>query len=433
MTASWVRQALRAKRDGEELPASTWAAVIDGYVGGTIGEGPVAALLMAVAIRGLTAAETEALTVALVRSGETIAFDGVVVDKHSTGGVGDSVSLIVVPLVAACGVAVAKLSGRALGHTGGTLDKLESIPGVRTNLTPAEFRAQVRRIGCAIAAQSDRLVPADRLLYDLRDRTETVASSGLIAASIVSKKIAGGASAVVFDVKAGRGAFMATPAAARELAVLMVELMVRFGRRAAALLSDMNEPLGPSIGNALEAIEARDFLTGTRRDERLAEGVLAIAREMLHVAGTSNDARDRIDDALASGRAYETFVALVEAQGGSRAALEGLRVPASRAVARADRAGSVAAVDAVALGEVARRAVDRFGAAAGILVHARIGDRVRAGDALAELAGAGSDTAEVAEIARAFAVEDRTVERPPLLYGTLRDADLAPSSKAPRG
>ena len=204
MTEGWVRQALDTKRAGAALPAATWGRLVDGYVDGTVDEAPMAALLMACAIRGLTPAETHALTEAMIRSGDTIALDGPAVDKHSTGGVGDSVSLIVVPVVAACGVAVAKLSGRALGHTGGTLDKFESIPGVRTALTPEAFRAQVERIGCAIAAQSERLVPADRRLYDLRDRTGTDRrASDLIAASIVSKKIAGGASAIVFDVKTG--------------------------------------------------------------------------------------------------------------------------------------------------------------------------------------------------------------------------------------
>jgi pyrimidine-nucleoside phosphorylase len=430
MTAPWVRQALDAKREGRPLPAATWERLVDGYLDGSIDEAPIAALLMAAAIRGLDGAETQALTAAMIRSGDTIAFDGVVVDKHSTGGVGDSVSLIVVPVVAACGVAVAKLSGRALGHTGGTLDKLESIPGLRTALSPAEFRAQVERVGCAIAAQGERLVPADKRLYDLRDRTGTVPSVGLIASSIVSKKIAGGASAIVFDVKAGRGAFMPTVAAARELAHVMVDLCARFGRRAAALITDMNEPLGPSIGRALEVIEAREFLAGRARDPRLGAVVRLIAAEMLRVGGAPADAAARIEAALAGGAAYERFVALVEAQGGTRAAFEGLRVPDERAFARAPRDGYVAAVDAVALGELARAAGDRCGAAAGIVVRARIGDALRAGDVLAELVGAGGDAGAVGA---AFALADRPVERPPVLCDAVRDADLAVPSNAGRG
>jgi pyrimidine-nucleoside phosphorylase len=429
MTESWVRQALDAKRSGSALSVETWERLIDGYVAGSIDEAPIAALLMAAAIRGLSGAETHALTAAMIRSGDTLAFDGLVVDKHSTGGVGDSVSLIVVPLVAACGVPVAKLSGRALGHTGGTLDKLESIPGVRTNLAPDEFRAQVARIGCAITAQSERLVPADKRLYDLRDRTGTVASIGLIAASIVSKKIAGGASAVVFDVKTGRGAFMATFEMARELAAAMVELAARLGRRASALLTDMNEPLGPSIGNALEAIEARDFLAGTSRDARLGEVVRLIAAEMLHVGGAPDATPARLDAALADGSAYAKFIALLEAQGSTRAAIEGMRVPEKRVAALAQRDGTLAEVDATALGELARSAVDRYGAFAGIIVRKRIGDRVRAGDTLAELVGAGEDATAIRD---AFAMEDRVVAKRPLLGAVVRDADLAAASNASR-
>jgi len=430
MTASWVRHALDTKRDGGALSAATWERLIDGYVAGSIDEAPISALLMASAIRGLSGAETQALTEAMIRSGDTIAFDGTVVDKHSTGGVGDSVSLIVVPLVAACGVAVAKLSGRALGHTGGTLDKLESIPGVRTNLEPDAFRAQVQRIGCAITAQSERLVPADKRLYDLRDRTGTVASVGLIAASIVSKKVAGGASAIVFDVKTGRGAFMATVEKARELAETMVEISARLGRRASALLTDMNEPLGPSIGNALEAIEARDFLRGTSRDSRLGEVVRLIAAEMLFVGGKPDEDGSRMAAALADGSAYEKFIAMLEAQGATRAGIEGMRVPEKRVRARALRDGSVAEVDATALGELARSAVDAHGAFAGIIVHKRVGDTVHAGDTLAELVGAGDDAAAIRD---AFVVEDRVVAKRPLLEAVVRDADLAVASNAARG
>lgn len=429
MTESWVRRALDLKRTGEAVPASTWERLIDGYVAGTIDEAPIAALLMAAAIQGLSPGETQALTEAMIRSGDTIAFDGCVVDKHSTGGVGDSVSMIVVPLVAACGVAVAKLSGHALGHTGGTLEKLESIPGVRTTLTPEAFRAQVERIGCAISAQSDRLVPADKRLYDLRDRTGTIASVGLITASIVSKKIAGGASAIVFDVKTGGGAFMSTLAQARELAVAMVEMTARLGRRASALITDMDEPLGPSIGNALEAIEARDFLRGGTRDPRLGDVVRVIAAEMLRVGGATGDIAAQLDAALVSGQAYEKCIALIEAQGGSRAGFEGMRVPEKRVAARASRDGRVTAVNAIALGELARTAVERHGSGAGIIVRARVGDAVRAGDPLAELVGAGDDAGA---IANAFAVGDRAAEHRPLVHAVIRDADLALPSKSAR-
>ena len=430
MTDAWVRHALESKRAGKPLDRAVWTRLVDGYVAGSVDEAPVAALLMAAAIRGLDDDEIVALTAAMVQSGDTLAFDGTVVDKHSSGGVGDSISLVVVPLVAACGVMVAKLSGRALGHTGGTLDKLESIPGVRTDLTPAEFRAQVERIGCAISAQSDRLVPADRLLYDLRDRTGTVASIGLIAASIVSKKIAGGASAIVFDVKLGAGAFMRTLAEARELATTMVALARRFDRRAAALVTDMHEPLGPSVGDALEVIEARDFLRGRARDARLAEVVMLVATEMLVVGGLARgEAPARIRMALDGGGAYERFLALVEAQGGTRAGLETLQVPAARVAARAERDGVVQAVDAIAIGERARAAVAAHGSAAGIIVQARIGDRVRAGETLAELVGGESGGRD---IAAAFAIGDAAVAIRPLLADAIRDADPVGSSKPVR-
>ncbi len=305
MDDGWLRRALAAKRDGESLDGATWHRIIEGYAGGAIDDAPVAALAMACAIRGMTDAEIAALTEAMVASGDVISFGALhpVLDKHSSGGVGDTVSLIAVPLVAECGVPVAKLSGRALGHTGGTLDKLEAIPGVRTDLSNEQFVAQVRAIGCAIVAQSERLVPADKLLYALRDRTGTVASVGLIAASIVSKKIAGGADAIVFDVKAGRGAFMRTVADATGLARTLVRLAGHFGRRASALVSDMEEPLGAAVGSGIEAVEARDFLRGDDRDPRLSEAIFAVAREMLAVAGVARDEIEpRLLDALQSGR-----------------------------------------------------------------------------------------------------------------------------------
>lgn len=432
MDDGWLRRALAAKRDGSSLDGATWRRIVEGYVAGTIDDAPVAALAMACAIRGMAADEIAALTEAMVASGETIDLRDLqpVVDKHSSGGVGDTVSLIVVPLVAECGVAVAKLSGRALGHTGGTLDKIEAIPGVRTDLSSGEFAAQVRRIGCAIAAQSDRLVPADKKLYALRDRTGTVASVGLIAASIVSKKIAGGAGAIVFDVKAGRGAFMRTVDDALELARTLVQLSARFGRRASALVSDMEEPLGAAIGSGIEAVEARDFLRGDERDPRLAEAIFAVAREMLAVGGVT---ADRIEplllDALQSGAAYERFVRLVEAQGGSRDALDRIAPHPQRASAVAARDGVVAAIDAVAIGELARELTASDGPFAGIRIVARVGTAVRAGDVLAECAGTAIDSAAVA---RAFTVAGAAPPPRPLLATVVRDAEPAGSANAHR-
>ena len=421
MDHPWLRRALAQKRDGEALDEATWGRIVDGYVRGEIDDAPVAALAMACTIRGMTGAEISALTAAMVRSGDSIVFGGgrIVVDKHSSGGVGDTVSLVAVPLVAACGVPVAKLSGRALGHTGGTLDKLEAIPGVRTDLSPAEFVAQVERIGCAIVAQSERLVPADRKLYALRDRTATVPSVGLIAASIVSKKIAGGAGAIVFDVKAGRGAFMRTAAEAHGLAETLVRLASSFGRRSSALVSDMEEPLGAAVGSGIEAVEARDFLRGDERDPRLAEAVFAVVHEMLRVGGVAeSEIAPRTLDTLQSGAAYERFASLVEAQGGTRAALEGIAAHPHRATAVAPEAGVVTAIDAAAIGELAREGTLADGPFAGIRILARVGTRVRSGDALAECAGPSLDPAAVA---RAFMLGAEAPPARKLVQAVVRD------------
>lgn len=427
MTEAWLRRAIEAKRDGGDLDAATWTRIVEDAVAGRIDDAPLGALLMAATIRGLSVEETEGLTEAMVRSGDVLAFDGPVLDKHSSGGVGDAVSLVLVPLVAACGVRIAKLSGRALEHTGGTLDKLEAIPGVRTDLSPDEYRAQVGRIGCAIVAQTARLAPADKVFYDLRDRTGTVRCTGLIAASIVSKKIAGGASAIVFDVKTGAGAFMRTVAEARELAELLVALSGRFGRRAAALITDMNEPLAPAIGTAVEAIEARDFLAGTRRDPRFAEVTLLVASEMLRVGGI-DDPEPQLRRALEGGAAYERFIAMIEAQGGTRVALEAMQLPAERTPVLAERDGYVTAIDTIGLGRAARDLVERYGPQAGILIRARLGTAVRRGDALAEIAG----TASWAAPAPFFTLTDAPAEPAPILCALVRDAEGTRLSKRTR-
>jgi pyrimidine-nucleoside phosphorylase len=409
-----MRRAIAHKRDGAELAAETWHAIVRAYLDGEVDDAQLAALLMACVLRGLGATETHALTAAFVASGETLeAPDPRTVDKHSSGGVGDTATLIVVPLVAACGIPVAKLSGRALGHTGGTLDKLEAIEGVRTDLDPEHFFACVRTAGCAIAAQSERLVPADKRVYALRDRTATVPSRGLIAASIVSKKIAGGAHAIVYDVKAGRGAFAQDVAQARALAETLVTLTHAFGRHCAALVTDMNEPLGPAIGTGLEAIEARDFLRGTRRDPRLGTVCEELGIALLELAGVGGDVRSALRAALESGRAFETFERMIAAQGGRPGALERLQPHPQRAVLRAARAGFVVAVDAVALGEAARELVARSGSGAGIVAVARIGDAVRTGDPLAFAYG-DADLAHGLE--PAFVLDDAAPPGRPVVY-----------------
>ncbi len=390
-----MRRAIARKRDGAALEAELWAEIVRATVAEAIDEAQLAALLMACVWRGLDDDETYALTSAFVESGERLeAPDPRTVDKHSSGGVADTASLIVVPLVAACGIPVAKLSGRALGHTGGTLDKLEAVPGVRTDMTPEQFFAIVRDAGCAIAAQGPRLVPADKRFYALRDRTGTVPSPGLIAASIVSKKIAGGARAIVYDVKAGNGAFVGDSWEARELARTLVDLTRRFGRRARAIVSDMNEPLGNAIGTGLEIIEARDFLRGTRRDERLYELCETLARTMLEVVNVSQP-QAAIARALESGAAYETFEKMLALQGAAPGALAELEPCAERWVVRTRVAGIVGSFDTVRLGELARDIVARDGDRAGIRLAVRAGHECAPDAELATVFGDASFVGDV--------------------------------------
>src|SRR3979490_919395 len=302
------------KRDGGEHPPEEIDFLISAYVRGELPDYQMAAVLVAVCIRGVTRAETLALTRAMVASGEVLdlrGIEGIKVDKHSTGGVGDKVTLIAAPLAAACGVKVPKLSGRALAHTGGTLDKLESVPGLTVDLEPERFIRQVREAGIAVAAQSPHMVPADKLLYALRDVTATVPSVALIASSVMSKKIAAGADAIVLDVKFGRGAFMPDAMRACELATEMVLLGEGAGRPTVALVTAMESPLGRCVGNAIEVLEAFDVLAGGG-DEELLQVSLVVAREMCWLAEVEKDP----GDALRSGAAREIFVRMLAAQGG---------------------------------------------------------------------------------------------------------------------
>ena len=378
-------EVISRKRDGGEHPAEEIDWLIAAYLRGEVPDYQMAAWLMAVCIRGMTRAETLALTRAMIGSGEVLdlrEIEGVKVDKHSTGGVGDKVTLIAAPLAAACGVKVPKLSGRALAHTGGTLDKLESVPGLTVDLEPERFIRQVKEVGIAVAAQSPHMVPADKALYALRDVTATVPSIPLIASSVMSKKIAAGADAIVLDVKFGRGAFMPDVASAEELAREMVLLGEGAGRRTVALVTAMDNPLGRSIGNALEVREALDALTG-EGDAELVEVSLRIAREMCRLAGVTRDPME----ALRSGAGRQKFEQMLAAQGGHLE--KGLPVAPVQVEVEAVRGGYVEAIDALAIGLVAlelgagrHRKEDAVDPSAGLVINAPVGARVLEGQSL---------------------------------------------------
>jgi thymidine phosphorylase len=353
------QEIIRRKRDGGVLDAEEIAVFVEGLCAGQISEGQAAALAMAVYFHGMSRAETVALTLAMASSGTRLGWDGLgpVVDKHSTGGIGDKVSLILAPILAACGAYVPMISGRGLGHTGGTLDKLDSIPGYDTAPSLERLRAAVRTAGCAIIGQTAELAPADRRLYAIRDVTATVESVPLIVASILSKKLAAGLDALVMDVKVGSGAFLPSIEAARDLARNLVEVASGAGLPCRALLTDMNQCLGHSAGNALEVHEAIGLLTGTRRDPRLHEVTLALSAELLLMAGLAADAADarqNVERALESGAAAERFARMVAALGGPRDFMERpARHLAAATVQRPvhlPRAGRIGRIDGRALG-----------------------------------------------------------------------------------
>ena len=423
---------IQRKRDGGELSDEELGELILGYVRGEIPDYQLSAFAMAVYFQGLNGRETFALTDAMVKSGETIdlhaAIGRPVADKHSTGGVGDKASLVVGPLVAACGVPFGKMSGRGLGHTGGTLDKLESIPGFRVELAADEFIAQVRDVGLAIIGQTAELVPADKKLYALRDVTATVENVSLIAASIMSKKIAAGANAIVLDVKVGDGAFMKSLDDARELAEAMLELGRRADREVVCELTDMDQPLGRAVGNALEIREAVETLRGDGPAD-LADLAIASAAHLVSLCDgiADDDARARVEDALRSGSALDVYERWVRAQGGDPA-VEALPEAAVVREVTAPGDGAVTRLGALAVGIAsvhlgAGRAVkdDTIDHAVGIVCHAKRGDRVATGDRLATVHArdeAGAEAA-VAEIEVAYELGDTAPDPSGVILETL--------------
>ena len=424
---------IQRKRDGHELAAEEISELVLGYVHGDVPDYQMSAFCMAVYFRGLSAAETFALTEAMIRSGETIdlgaAIGRKVVDKHSTGGVGDKTSLAVGPIVAACGVPFGKMSGRGLGHTGGTLDKLESIPGFRIELTTDEFLAQVREVGIAIIGQTADLVPADKLLYGLRDVTATVDNVSLIASSIMSKKIAGGADAIVLDVKVGDGAFMKTREDARTLAEAMLELGRRAGREVVCVLTDMDQPLGQAVGNALEVREAIATVRGEGPPD-FTELVLASCAHLLALSDLGIDeetGRRRAEQAVADGSALAAYRRWIEAQGGDpdEGAFPGAPVVREVAADRSGFVGSIGAVDvgvaALRLGAGRRTKEDAIDHAVGVRCLAKRGDRVDEGQPLAEVHARDDESADrgVADVRAAYVLADEPPPEQPIVLETI--------------
>jgi pyrimidine-nucleoside phosphorylase len=388
---------IRKKRDGQELSPAEIGDLVAGYTSGAIPDYQISAWLMAALVRGLSRAETAALTDSMLHSGEVLdlsEFSAPKIDKHSTGGVGDKTSLVLAPLAAAGGLVVPMISGRGLGHTGGTLDKLESIPGFRVGLTIARFREVLRACGCAMIGQTAEIAPADRKFYALRDVTGTVESPYLICASIMSKKLAEGIDGLVLDVKTGSGAFMKTEEDAAFLAELMVETGQRMGKKMVALITDMDQPLGFRVGNALEVEECLDVLRG-RGPEDLRQLCLELAGWMFHLAGLSStidQAKRLADQLLRSGQALEKFRRMVELQGGDPAAIDDpQRLPHAKHSfdIASSRSGYVGAIQCemvgtacVVLGGGREKKEDAVDPAVGITLHKKVADRVSAGESL---------------------------------------------------
>jgi pyrimidine-nucleoside phosphorylase len=425
---------IQRKRDGETLGDDELAELILGYARGDVPDYQMAAFAMAVYFRGLSPRETFVLTDAMIRSGETIdlqsAIGRKVVDKHSTGGVGDKTSLAVAPIVAACGVPLGKMSGRGLGHTGGTLDKLESIPGYRAELSLDEFVAQVRDVGCAIIGQTGDLVPADKLLYGLRDVTATVDQLSLIAASIMSKKLAAGAQAIVLDVKVGDGAFMKTLEEARALAETMRSLGAQAGREVVCLLTDMDQPLGAAVGNALEVAEAYDTVRG-RGPADFTELVLDACAKLLALSDLGIDeaeGRRRAETAVADGSAATAWRRWIDAQGGTADESALPVAPVIREVA-APRDGYVRSLRAIGIGTAAlhlgagrRTKDDEIDHAVGIVCRAKRGDHVEQGQTLAVVHARSEAAAAEADrgVLATYELASEPPEPTPLLLDVVR-------------
>lgn len=428
------RDVVAVKRDGGRVAPEDLRAFVLSYSRGEVPDYLAAAFLMAAFINDLDDEETIALTRAMVESGEVLPLRSVSrpkVDKHSTGGVGDGVTLVFAPLAASLGLAVPKLSGRGLGHMGGTLDKLEAIPGLRTDLEPETFERQVEEVGCAVGAPTANLVPADGVIYALRDATATVGSIPLIAASVMSKKLAIGSDLVLLDVKAGSGTFMKTPKEAEELVSTCAKLAADWGRLTRAAVTDMSQPLGDAIGNALDIVEAVELLRGETGGRLRDAAVMFVGEALSRLVGLPmGEGRSRAAAAIDSGDALETFGRMIDAQGGDPRVIDDPRgvLPSAPVVVPivCPRAGVLAEVDAEELGRASgdlgagrKKKGDPIDPAVGIVFRAKIGDRLERGMALGEIHARDEEAARACSgrVLSALGMAEEPVEPPPLVYG----------------
>lgn len=427
---------IRKKRFGGELNEKEIRAFVNGVVDGLFADYQISALLMAICINGMSDRETLALTLAMAHSGDMLDLSripGIKADKHSTGGVGDTTSLVLVPLVACCGVRMAKMSGRGLGFTGGTLDKMESIPGMRVDLSVDAFEKQVTKVGCAIIGQTAELAPADKVLYALRDVTATVDCLPLVVSSILSKKLAAGCDVVVLDVKTGSGAIMDTPEKSRQLAETMVRIGSLSGKKFSAVITDMNQPLGNYIGNALEVEEAIDILAG-RTEGDLKTVALTLGAHILRNAGVVSTVEAgvrHLEEKIRSGEGLRKFAEMIAAQGGDPRVTEDTALlphAPKRIELRADKDGWLGSIVTSDVGNAAKllgagreRKTDELDLSVGLIMKKRVGDRLRRGDVIAELhVGEKSDSVGAYNLLKgAIAISDAPVPKPRLIHAVV--------------
>ena len=428
---------IEKKRDNIELTKEEINFIINGYVNKEIPDYQMSSFLMAVYFNSMTSKEATALTEAMLYSGDVMdlsSIAGIKVDKHSTGGVGDKTTLVLAPLVASVGCKVAKLSGRGLGHTGGTLDKLESIEGMSIDIDIEDFIQQVNDIGIAVAGQTAKLAPADKLLYALRDVTATVPSIPLIASSIMSKKLASGSDVIVLDVKIGDGAFMKTLEDARKLSKVMVSIGENMGRKVVAFITDMGQPLGHTVGNRLEVVEALETLNG-HGPEDLTELCLEIGSYMTYFAGITNsveEAKDLLKANIANGKAHEKQMEFIKAQGGVLPNLENFISVKEKIEVLSKESGYVKDINALTIGVAAMKLgagratkEDDIDPDVGIIVHKKVGDKVEQGEALATLYNNLEDTKEIYnDVFNAFVLSESRVEKKPIIFEIITKKDL---------